>query len=117
MKKKKKLLKLLALSQTGDRLDPRKIEIIAKRLTKKELSSYHQLLIKKRKEERVIITSAIAIPDASRLRLKSMFINKDAFFVKDPKILAGINVAISDFVFNASLRGYIDKMKKEYEIN
>lgn len=119
MKKKKKIQYLVELSLTSGRLDASKIAAITKMLEKdkKELTYYYKALLRKREEETVTVIAAIDVPKSIALGFKKVFIDKDIAFLKDPKILAGLKVCFSDFVFDASFKTYFEKVRDAYEID
>lgn len=116
-KQKKKMQQKLKLSMTNGRLDPRKIELIAKKMDRRELSEYYRLLVAKRAEEKVVITSAIQLPGTVAFELRKLFTDKEVFFETDPKIIAGLKVRFSDLLFNASLKDYLHIIKQQYTLN
>lgn len=117
MKRRKKIEQFVKLSLTNGKLDPRKITFIAKALTKKELSLFVKLLRLRRREEKVVVTTAIEAPRPFVKRLRRIFIDKDTSFSEDPAIIAGMKVSFSDFVFDASIKGYLEKALDEYGSN
>lgn len=117
MNARKQIAQLVAASLTRNKLDPRKIEFVAKKLPKKQLRLYYQAIVRKRKEEKVLITTAVEIAKPMALRLQKLFVQKDVSFTKDAAILAGFEVVISDFVFRANLREYLSRVKNIYENN
>lgn len=115
MNTQKKIKHLVLLSQTTGKLDGDKILFIAKKLNRKELVLYYKMLYKKRRQEKVIIKTAIDVPKSLVLRLKKLFSFKDIFFEKDSSQIAGFNAQIDDFIFDASLRGYFSRLRKSYD--
>ena len=114
MKRRKKIEQFVKLSLTNRKLDPKKISFIAKALAKKELSLYVRLLRLARREEKVVVTTAIEAPKPFMKSIRNLFIDKDTFFFEDPAIIAGMKVSFSDFVFDATIKGYLERVKVEY---
>ncbi|GEM_PF-4459697 len=115
MNTQKKIKNLILLSCTKGKLDGEKILLIAKKLNRKELVLYHKVLCKKRQGEKVIIKTAIDAPRSLIARVKNIFPTKDIFFLKDPSQIAGFNVQIDDFIFDASFQGYFSRLRKSYD--
>lgn len=114
MKQKKKIQVLVQLSQTDGILDPRKIGAVAETLTAAELSLYYKALARKRAEEKVIVTTAIPMPADVGERLQKLFPRHDFVFTQDSSLLAGMKVAMADFIFNATLREHLNKIGSMY---
>lgn len=115
---RRKVRKLIALSLTEGRLDPKKIALVSQMLTKRaELLYYYQLLLAVREKEKVVVTTAIAVPTFIAKRFTGLFAGRDVLFRKDPSILAGLAIQFSDFVFDASLKHYFAQIRKQHEIN
>ena len=115
MKIQKKIKQLVKLSLTSGKLDGVKIAFIAKTLSKKELGLYVHVLLKNRQKEKIEVTTAIDVPKNIQSKIEALFVNKDVFFLKDPSIVAGISVVLSDFIFQANIQSYLTEMKKQYE--
>lgn len=114
-KKLKKIKHLVSLSSTEGKLDPRKILFIAKTLRRNELRLYHRYLLRKRKEEKVVVTTVTPLPKSLSLRIGKAFPKKDVLFRYDLKALGGMKVQFADFVFDATVRGYLAAIRKTYK--
>lgn len=112
---KNKIKYLLLLSLTGGKLDPEKIARIAKTLSRRELAAYYKMLLKMRAEEKAHVTTAVEIPEDVAEKIAKLFPDKDVTFLNDPKIIAGLTVKVTDFIFDASLKRYLADVKKEYQ--
>ena len=115
MKIKKKIRTLIKLSFTAGKLDPSKIELIAKSITKSELSMYYKRLVKIREKEKVIIYSPIDLPAAVFDSLKKLFDGKDIFFKEDKSLIAGLAVKFDDFLFQANIKQQLESIEREYQ--
>lgn len=112
---KNKIRYLVVLSLSQGKLDPKKIGLIAKTLSKRELRAYYKMLVKVREDEKVHVSTAIDVSDDIVERIMKLFPNKEVSFSKDPSIIAGLTVKVVDFVFDASLKGYLTEIKKQYQ--
>lgn len=110
-----KIVYLVALSLTSGKLDPEKIVRIAKTLTKRELAQYYKLLLKKREDEKAFVTTAVAVPADVAEKIAKLFPDKDVTFRSDSKLIAGLTVKVTDFVFDASLKRYLADVRKQYQ--
>ena len=117
MRKQKKIRHLVELSTTRGKLDPKKIAVITKTLTRAELVVYHRLLLRKREEEKAYVYTAIDVPIPVVARLKKVFSEKDLVFLKDARILSGMKVKVGDLIFDASLAAYLEEIRRKYEVN
>ena len=108
---------LLDLSLTSGKPDPQKIAFIATTLERNELAVYVSLLEKKLQKDKVIVTSAISVPQIFARSLKKLFPEKEVLFKRDPQILAGMQVSFADYVFDASFRHYLEQIRDQYSQN
>ena len=113
MKKQKKIARLVKLSITAGKLDPKKILVIAKTLAKRELTLYYRLLLLRREEEKAYVYTAIDVPEDIARRLTKLFSHKDLVFLKDAQILSGIKVKVGDIIFDTSLVAYLEEMSRQ----
>lgn len=107
----------MALSTTKGILDPKKIAFITSKLSKRELSIYLTLLRKMRADEKVAVVTAINLPQNLTVPFEEIFKGRDITFSRDETILAGLTVQFEDFVFDASVKTLLERMKKSHEIN
>ena len=113
----KKAKYLAALSTTNGLLDPKKMAFIASKLSKRELSIYLTLLRKIRVGEKVMVVTAIDLPRNLAVPFEEIFKGRDVLFLRDEAILAGLTVQFEDFVFDASIKTLLERMKKSHEVN
>lgn len=116
-KTRKKIQQLVILSRTGEKLDAAKIVLIAKGLKKRELVLYCRYLLRARNEEKVFVTTAVAVPGTFSSGLSRAFPHKDVEFYEDPRILGGMKVAFGDFVFDGTLLTFLKLFEREHENN
>jgi F0F1-type ATP synthase delta subunit len=114
--------RLLALSQTGGRVDPEKVETVLVTLRRSEILNLRQVLILYRqlvaqdlKRSTAIlsyagplsaevvsgITAELEQKTGRRLAVKTQ---------EDPQLIAGIQVSIGDYVFERSIRSMLQQL-------
>lgn len=113
---KRLLQQLVLVSYENDKLDPGKVDEIAKRLDKKDLKAYIRALklMEQQKKVYVALPSA-SVYNKSRKDLESFFPKKELVFQEDPSLLLGVRLIDNDMVYEVSLENKLKKVLDEVE--
>lgn len=100
----KNLIKILALkSYTGEKLDSKKVKIIAKKLTRKELKEYINQLKKLEEKKNVIVTVPKNFPETKK-KFQKMFPENNIVIEEDPELVLGIRIFKDSTVYKYNLK-------------
>lgn len=113
---KRLLQQLVLVSYDNNKLDPEKVDEIAKRLDKRDLKAYIRALklMEQQKKVYVALPSA-SVYNKSRKDLASSFPEKELVFEEDPSLLLGIRLIDNDMVYEVSLENKLKKILDEVE--
>lgn len=106
--KKKQIRELVNLSITKGSLDPKKVELIASSLKRKELKKYIKALKKEDLEQQVIIKLPQQPTDAQKNVFDSLFPNKKIIYHKDQSLLLGVKIINNDMEHQLNLKNNLN---------
>jgi len=105
---KSRLKNLVELSYTDGELNQKNIEIIANKLTRKDLKTYIRLLKQEEDKKIVYVTSAQELTDGSRKMVENRFPDKKILYQVDPRMINGVRIVEIDNEYEMSLNQTFD---------
>jgi F-type H+-transporting ATPase subunit delta len=94
-----------------DGLSTRSLEWIFSSFAKKELKTFKNLLLKRIKDNSVVVSFSGELSDESKKRIGLMFPSKRIYFKRDDKnIVAGMCFKYGDFVMDFSISGAVERI-------
>jgi F0F1-type ATP synthase delta subunit len=107
----KQIKKLATVSYTNNLLDGKKVQQIAKLLSRSQLKRYIQFLksLEQSKTVKVVMASLDAKSGLEK-QLKSKFPNKRLEFLEDKSLIAGMKIVDNDNIYDFSLANSFENL-------
>lgn len=113
---KRLLQQLVLVSYTGNKLDAKKVDEIAKRLDKRDLKAYIRALKLMEQQKKVYIAMPkSSVYNTGKNNLKSIFPEKEFVFEEDPSLLLGFKLVDNDMVYETSLKNRLESIVEEVD--
>jgi F-type H+-transporting ATPase subunit delta len=94
-----------------DGLSARDLEWVFSSFTRQELRTFRNLLLKKIKDNSVVVSFSGELSDVDKKKIALMFSNKKIYFKRDDKnIVAGMRFEYGDFVMDCSISGAVERV-------
>lgn len=98
-----KIRGLVLKSYNNDQLDPEVVDLIANKLTRRELKQYIRLLRQQEQKNQVIVTVPKTLTSEERTMIQKLFKDKKILYMVDPSMISGIRVVDNDIEYEISL--------------
>lgn len=114
--------RLFGLCQVDGRLDESRLRLVIKRLVESKPRDYHAILSALQRltrlelaKRKVVVESAVALDEASRVRVlagltKQYGAGLVAEYKVTPELLGGLRIRVGDDVFDGSVQGRLDRL-------
>ncbi len=114
--------RLFGLCQVDGRLDESRLRLVIKRLADSKPRDYHAILSALQRltrlelaKRKVVVESAVALDEASRVRVlagltKQYGAGLVAEYKVTPELLGGLRIRVGDDVFDGSVQGRLDRL-------
>lgn len=94
---------LIVKSYKQDKLDPAVVDLIANKLSRRELKQYIRLLKQEENKKQVIVTVPKSLTSEERDMIQKLFTGKKIIYAIDPSMISGIKVVDNDVEYEISL--------------
>lgn len=94
---------LVVKSYKGESLDPAIVELIANKLSRRELKQYIKLLKRSEHKKEVIVTVPKSMTSEERDMIQKLFTGKRIVYTVDPTMISGIRIVDNDVEYELSL--------------
>jgi F0F1-type ATP synthase delta subunit len=94
---------LVIKSYKADQLDPSIVDLIANRLTRRQLKEYIKLIKYQEGKSQVIVTVPKSLTGEEREMIQKLFANKRVLYAVDPVMISGIRIVDNDIEYEISL--------------
>ncbi len=94
---------LVVKSYKHDQLDPSIVDLIANKLTRRELKEYIRLIKRQENKQQVIVTVPSTLTADERSAIEKLFKGKKMIYAIDPSMLSGIRIVDNDVEYEVSL--------------
>lgn len=94
---------LVVKSYKQDQLDPAIIDLIANKLSRRELKQYIRLLKQQENKKQVIVTVPTSLTSEERDMIQKLFAGKKILYAVDPSMISGIRIVDNDVEYEVSL--------------
>lgn len=107
---KKQIKKLAEVSYTNNFLDAKKVERIAKNLTRGEIKEYISALKTKESKTSVIINIPAELSSKIKEKFQSFFPDKKIIYKVNPSLLVGVRIKNDDLIYNYNLKDTLEDL-------
>lgn len=94
---------LVVKSYKEDQLDPSTVDLIANKLSRRQLKEYIKLLKQQESKKQVIVTVPKSLTSEEREMIQKLFNNKKILYTVDPSMISGIRIVDNDVEYEISL--------------
>lgn len=94
---------LVLKSYNNNQLDQATVELIANKLTRRELKQYIRLLKQQEVKKQVFVTVPKTLSSEERDMIQKLFVGKKILFKVDPGMISGIRIVDNDVEYEVSL--------------
>ena len=94
---------LVVKSYKQDQLDESIVDLVANKLTRRQLKEYIKLLKQQASKKQVIVTVPKSLNSEERDMLQKLFNGKKIMYTVDPSMISGIRIVDNDVEYEISL--------------
>ena len=94
---------LVLKSYKADQLDPSIVDLVANKLTRRQLKEYIKLIKQQEGKSQVIVTVPKSLTGEEREMIQTLFVNKKVLYAIDPAMISGIRIVDNDVEYEISL--------------
>ena len=99
---------LVVKSYKGESLDPAIVDLIANKLSRRELKQYIKLLKREEHKKEVIVTVPKSMTSEERDMMQKLFTGKKIVYAVDPSMISGIKIVDNDVEYELSLNQILE---------
>ena len=107
---KKQIKALVVKSYTKGKLDKKIVDLIAGKLSRKELKVYIHEIYNEENKKYVTITSVNVLKSQEKKEFQELFPGKELLYHTDPSLIAGVKVRTHDTEYELSINNIINSI-------
>lgn len=107
---RKQIKALVEKSYVKGKLDKKTVDVIAQRLSRKDLKAYIYEIRNEENKKYVTITSVNVLKSQDKKEFQEMFPGKEIVYKADPSLIAGVKVRTHDTEYELSINNIINSI-------